>query len=411
MFLLRQRRPVLCRRPLRILSFLLAILPILSVRANAQLPPRLSQGAVVSLVTFSPGKPVHALFGHGAFRVVDPAFGLDILFNYGTFDFDDEFVPKFMYGELDYYLSVVGTKGSLEQAIEMERSVIEQVFDLDAEQRQTLYGTLVKNAHPDNRVYRYDFLFDNCSTRVIDMLRATLDGSPGNELVMPTGPYDGRSFRVLLGEHVAAKTWLDFGFDLLLGSTVDREATFEEAWFLPIHLMNALDTATLSGRPLVSKTNVLLGQAGEGLPPRAFDQPAALAWLLLALVIVLFRRDTGGPWSRRFDGALFGLAGLAGLFIALMWFGTLHHVTTANWDLLWAWPTHLLAAIFLLKQTRPNWMRIYLGLAAISALVVALGIGLSLQFAPAILPLGLVFVVRCARNLRPQRAQTTSDSE
>lgn len=388
----------------RILLWLLALLPWLSTRAEAQLPRRISERSVISLLTFSPGKPVHALFGHGAFRVVDPVIGLDALFNYGTFDFDDEFVPKFMYGELDYYLSVVGTADSLEQAAEMQRSVIEQVLDLNSKQRQALYGALVSNAQPENCIYRYDFLFDNCSTRVIDILSDTLAAAGGEQLVMPTGPYEARSFRVLLAEHVAAKTWLEFGFDLLLGATVDRNATIEESWFLPVHLMHALDDATLAGRPIVSETKLLTAQEPGELPSRAFDQAAALCWLLLAIVLVSLRKDERGRTSRIFDASLFGVTGLVGIFLALMWLGTLHHVTAVNWNLLWAWPTHLAAAFFLAKKPRPAWLRVYLGVAGLAALSTLLSFAMPQEFAPAILPLSLILVVRCARNLRAELA-------
>ena len=48
----------------------------------------LSDKAEISVLTCSPGKELYSLFGHTAIRVHDPEQDLDVVFNYGTFDFD-----------------------------------------------------------------------------------------------------------------------------------------------------------------------------------------------------------------------------------------------------------------------------------------------------------------------------------
>lgn len=391
------------RRFVALLACALLSVCALGSSVSAQLPTRLSDRAELSLITIAPGDEVHTLFGHGALRVVDPTVGLDACFNYGTFDFDEGFVLKFMRGELDYYLSVYGTGAAVDQAISKQRSVVEQVLDLDAAQRQTLYSALVQNAQPENRTYRYDFLFDNCSTRLVDILRSSL--GPG--LVFPTGPYEPRSFRTLLDEHVSAEPWLRFGFALLLGATVDDVASFEESWFLPRHFRDALADTRLDGRPLVGEERELFDSGLPELPPASFDQPLALAWGLLALAAVLSLGDRGGRLSRSLDALLFALLGAAGLFLAGMWGATLHHVTSDNWNLVWALLTHLPAAFFLARANRPSWLRVYLALAALTALLAALtaatGFGLPQTLSPAILPLGLLIALRAAINARLPR--------
>ena len=382
-------------RALPVLFSLLALLAF-GAPSEAQLPSRLSEQATISLLTLAPGDEVHTIFGHGAIRVVDPRAGFDVSFNYGTFEFGDGFVAKFMYGELDYFLSVYPTQAAVDQAISKERSVVEQVFDLTSEERQDLYTALYRNAHPDNRTYRYDFLFDNCSTRVIDILRTAL--GPG--LVMPSGPFEARSHRTLLDEHIVSAPWMKFGFALLLGSRVDRAATFEESWFLPRHLRVALDDASLNGKPFVSEVRVLFDSGRNDLRPAGFDLPTALCWALFVLAGLSVIRDTRGRLSRTLDGLLFGLVGAAGLFIAIMWGATLHHVMGNNWNLVWALPTHLVVALLLFRRNRPAWVRIYLGITALLAFVVALGFGIPQTLSPAILPIGLLLALRAAVNAR-----------
>jgi len=366
---------------------------------------QLSEQATISLLTLAPGDEVHTIFGHGAIRVVDPVGGFDVSFNYGTFEFEDGFVAKFMYGELDYFLSVYPTQAAIDQAISKERSVVEQVFDLTAAERQTVYAALCRNAQLENRTYRYDFLFDNCSTRIIDILRAAL----GPRLAMPSGPFEARSFRTLLDEHIVSMPWMKFGFALLLGSTVDREATFEESWFLPRHLRVALEDASLNGKPFVSEERVLFDSGMSDMRAASFDLPTAVCWALFVLAGLSVIRDTRGRLSRIIDGLLFGLVGAAGLFIAIMWGATLHHVTASNWNVVWALPTHLVVAVLLFRRNRPAWVRYYLGITAVLAFVVALGFGIPQTLSPAILPIGLLIALRAAVNARRWPEPTSPD--
>ncbi|MBT8399344.1 MAG: DUF4105 domain-containing protein, partial [Rhodothermia bacterium] len=131
---------------------------------------RLSESSRISLVTVMPGDAVHSLFGHSAIRVSDPDRGLDLSYSYGTFNFDDDFfVAKFALGRMDYYLSVAYWRNALKLYRDIEeRPAVEQVLDLTHEERERLFDFLQTNAREENRYYRYDFLFDNCSTRIRD---------------------------------------------------------------------------------------------------------------------------------------------------------------------------------------------------------------------------------------------------
>ncbi len=392
---------VLSLNPIRRVAarWLMVALALLSSEAivAAQLPTRLSDAAQVSLITTAPGDSVSNLFGHTAVRFVDPTRGFDVSFNYGVFEFGPGFVTKFLFGELDYMLGIFPHESSLEMSNSQNRTTVEQVFDLTIEQRQELYSALLTKAQPENRTYRYDFLFDNCSTRVIDIFEAVL----GDGLVMPDGPYEPRTFRTLLDEHILSMPWLKLGFSLLLGSRLDREASIEESWFLPRHLKAGFDGATLDGKPLVTETRVLFDSGHGDVPAAVFDYAVAFCWALLILAVVFVSKDKRGGWSRTFDALLFATVGAAGCFLAFMWGATEHTVMGDNWNLGWALPTHLLAAIFLARRSRPTWLRIYFALTALSALMFAAGFGIPQELSPAILPVGLLIALRAAIHARP----------
>ena len=138
--------------------------------ANAQLPNRVSDSTAVSIVTVMPGNPVYTMFGHTAIRFRDPESGLDASFNYGTFDFDNTFPIRFASGKLDYRLDVTPSEPAFRHYRGEGRTIVEQQLTLTAQHAQRLYELLLVNYRPENRYYRYDFFFDNCSTRIRDIL-------------------------------------------------------------------------------------------------------------------------------------------------------------------------------------------------------------------------------------------------
>lgn len=344
-------------------------LPSLSL---AQVPPHLSDEAQISLLTILPGQALYSAFGHSALRVNDPVAGIDLVFNYGTFDFTDPlFIPRFIYGKLDYFLSVSRYRANLEASKNEHRPIIEQTLNLSRVQMQAVYDRLLWNARPPNRVYRYDFLFDNCSTRLRDILESAL----GQSIRFPPLPNPQKSFRHLLDPYVANRPIIDFGFDLLIGHPTDRVATPREVVFLPDELFLSMTHAVLDSsgisRPLVARTDTLLWI--QGYKP---VQPS-FPWMMLffgALVLVLGGltvRTTRHPSRKPFwlDIWIFGIIGAIGLFLIFMWFGTEHPVTKDNWNILWALPTHIILAYLLSRGKFLKWLPAYLYLSAVLLLL------------------------------------------
>ena len=354
-------------------------------------PPRLSGASEISLVTILPGDPIYTFAGHSALRVRDPVAGLDRLYNYGTFDFGDPlFIPKFTYGYLRYALSVTSTAPMFRFYERQGRPVIEQPLNLTRAQRTRVFQFLRHNARPENRYYQYDFFFDNCSTRIRDVLTRTL----GDAVDFSAVPPPRRSFRELLDPFVASRPALDLGFDLALGLPADRRPAAQEVMFLPTHLLRAFEHATVSAggdrRPLVAQTDTLHWAEDYDATEAAFDWPFALSLGGLVLVLVWTGREasTGRRPDGRADALLLALVGTVGLTICYLWFVSTYTVTDNNLNLAWAWPTHLVAAYTLLRNPSRRGLRFYLGATAGAAGLLLVGGPLWPQpFHHAVLPL------------------------
>lgn len=339
-------------------------------------PSSLSEQSEITMVTILPGEPVYTMFGHSALRVYDPVQNVDRLYNYGTFDFDDPFfIPKFAYGHLRYFLSVASYPGAVQVYKQQGRPVIEQKLNLSTEQKTALYRFLQTNAQPEHRYYQYDFFFDNCSTRIRDALEQAL----GEAVTFANHPSPDRSFRHLLDPYAADRPLLDLGFDLGLGTPADRTPSPREAMFLPEQLLEAFNNATVTRegapRPLVTQTDTTYWISGYTSTPSTFDWPVPLAWLFLGLTLAWtgWQASTGRLPGEVGDAILLSVVGSIGAIGFFLWFISEHAVTQNNWNLLWAWPTHLIAAAVLLRRPGTYGLHLYLCATALIVAVLALG--------------------------------------
>ena len=312
----------------------------------------LSPAAKISLLTCGSGEELYSTFGHSAIRVCDTAQNFDIVFNYGTFDFSDpNFYSNFVRGKLNYMLSVQQFNHFISEYMLDERWVYEQTFNLTQEQKQALFNFLVQNSQPENRYYLYDFLFDNCSSRIRDVLLKVFP----DQIVFPDR-YDGvleqYTFRDLLHSYLNDSPWTKLGIDILLGKRVDREATPGEYMFLPDYLLAAFGRATINQQPLVAESDYLLQTDQTTTGKKPLIVPLIAFIILLVLTIAAYVMHIPFKWI---DFTIFFIVGLLGIFLLFMWFGTDHYVTKYNFNLLWAVPLHAIVAFFLLKKNRPRW--------------------------------------------------------
>lgn len=298
----------------------------------------------VSLLTCGPGNEfIGASFGHTGIRVTDSATGADEVYNYGTFDFnEDDFMMRFARGKMTYLIAKSSFQNFTQEYIATGRSITEQELNLYPAEALKLQGLLEENLLPDNRGYIYSSVYDNCATRVRDILRCTL----GDDLKYGKSIPDGRrlTFRNAWNEHLTGQVWERFGINILTGTNVDKAMTNEQAMFLPEYLSSAFAGATVKGRPLVRCTIEILPQRLVIPKEPAIDLPF---WLILAISIVVIACQVV-PQLRRIGAiagsALLAITGLFGCFMILMWAGTDHKICENNLNLLWALPTNIIAA-------------------------------------------------------------------
>ncbi|MDA1029296.1 MAG: DUF4105 domain-containing protein [Bacteroidetes bacterium] len=356
-----------------------------TTQGKAQLPPVVSAQTRISVITIFPGEPTYSAWGHSALRVYDPVTSLDASFNYGTFDVNRPyFIPRFAYGDMLYQLSVDPTPGLLQGANFQKRSVVEQVLRLDSLQVSAIYSLLLENLRPENKSYPYDFVFDNCSTRLLDLLFAV------EAIELPEIDEFGTTYRHMLDDFVHERALLDLGIDLVIGSELDQVPSIKQRTFLPTYLLAILDQSTTpTGMPLVAeKSNLLTFQSEESsvLPPWTL-------WLsVLAGAIIVFVTLRKPTSATTLDRLFLGLIGFMGLFLLMMWFATLHHVTSENWNIAWALPLHLVVAV---GWKRFSWLNSYLKWTGIWMMgVVLLQLMLPQATPPAMIPILVAFSVR-----------------
>lgn len=352
----------------------------------------------ISLLTCDSGDEIYSSFGHSGVRVTNLQSGEDLVYNYGTFDFRaPNFVLNFAGGRLDYFLSVSTFDRFIAEYDYYERSVREQVLDLNQEQTTDLVNFLQINNLPQNRFYRYDFFFDNCATRIRDALGKVL----GDQLIWNDEvqvPIE-KTFRELIDENVLYMPWSDLGIDIALGSRLDVDASPWEEQFLPSYMEGSFGRATIQGdgptRALVKSERVILDFSTRERSLGLFN-PYLLFWIVaIAFTAITFIGFKKKKLFIGFDIALFGLLGLIGIVVSALWIGSDIPSTKWNWNVLWAFPGHLLLAIVLSKKILPKWVRNYLLVALIlaDAAVVFWILGWQ-SFHPSLIPILLVVILR-----------------
>lgn len=304
----------------------------------------------VSLLTCSPGRNIYELEGHTGLRIQHPMYG-DFTVNWGVFDFDSpNFIYRFVKGETDYMAAAAPTGMFLESYRRQGRTVREQVLRLDSVQTERLVGMVMANLRPENRVYRYNYVLDNCATRPLAMVEAAT-GDTVRLGASPLSPVAGASFRNVMRHYHRNYPWYQFGIDLALGSGIDRPISEREATFAPVVLADMMaGEKSHPGEPLVVSDGYLVGSPSS---PSAVSGPTPwmltpMFWasLMLLLSIWVSVRQIGGhaKAARWFDSVFFSLCGLAGLLLTFLIFVSVHESTSPNWLYLWLNPLCFIGA-------------------------------------------------------------------
>lgn len=336
-------------------NFIFIILFLLSWQYSIAQSAENSNDITISLITGSPGNELYSVFGHSAIRVRNDRTEQDILYNYGTFDFDTpNFYWKFMRGKLPYMLSVDRTEDLFRHYVREGRSITEQTLNLSDAQEEKLLQFLEWNYQPEHRAYLYDFFYNNCATVIRDLFEKEYSVQYQMDTVRDV------TFRELLDEKLVNSPWSDFGIDLILGLPADKKADFRNQMFLPEYLSKNLAKANMNGEPLFldQHTKTLV----QKLPVVESSAMINFTPMLLFVIVAALAFTLTFTGSQRmkdlYDFLLFGLLGIAGAFLLFMWFGTDHIATKDNWNILWMNPLYLISLVGIVSKTKKPWLRV-----------------------------------------------------
>lgn len=316
-----------------------------------------SDSVRVSLLTCAPGSEIYSLFGHTALRYENPAKGEDWVFNYGLFSFDTpNFVLRFVKGETDYQLGVIPYRYFEGEYAMRGSSVYQQELNLTDKEKENVIRLLRENYLPANRVYRYNYFYDNCTTRARDKVEQGIEGKvvyPESEKIC--------SFRDIVREYTAGHEWSAFGIDLCLGSEADEPIDERKQMFSPFYMLEYARGAMIHRAdtivPLVKEEKLLLdfSSKDEGVFEKDEDVflpspwSCALIWWVLTFVVTALGIKNGKVYWL-WDILLFGAQGLAGCIIAFLVFFSIHPTVGSNWLLMILNPLPLLYMPFMIYK-------------------------------------------------------------
>ena len=294
----------------------------------------------ISLLTCSTGEEIYAAFGHNAVRVKDPANNSDIVFDYGVFNYQEpNFVWKFTRGNLKYQLTISDFNDFMDMYRRLNRGVVEEKLNLTEGEKHQFLAWMLDNYRPENRNYYYDFMFDNCSTRIRDLVDSlhTYNAAGGENFVPSV------SFRDNLAKYFKHMPWYKFGTDLILGARVDQKMSFSEEMFLPDNLSANLRSYRRidNNNELLSTSKILVQNVPFSIQTWKKYLTPLNSFILMFLVLILlsWRKPA---LEKPFMTFIFILYGLTGLMLVFMWIGTSHYSSKENWNILWLNPLYVL---------------------------------------------------------------------
>jgi len=362
--------------------------------SNTAIFSQQAKDTTVYLITCGPGIETYSIYGHSAIRVVIPGTNTDIVYNWGVFDFSTpNFAWKFAKGRLDYMLDTDTFEQFLGMYFYEKRYVLSQEINLDAVETRGLLSLINENLKPENIKYRYDFFYDDCTTRIRDLLEKSIGVKllypPEEKLKQPT-------FRDMVDKYQSPFPWLQFGINLIMGSTSDKKADYRARMFLPLEMKEELSKAVInrSGKmiPLLKNPVTILDFETPVIRQNYLLKPEILFTILLILVLVLSARVKKARSVNVLDITIFSLFSILALMMIFFNFFTDHQQMKWNLNILWLNPFIIFCFFsLLLKRESRLFFRI---LFYISFLFLAIHLILPQSFDFSVIPLIFIILIR-----------------
>ena len=344
----------------------------------------------ISLLTCGPGNEIYSLYGHTAIRVNDIKHQQDLVINYGMFSFRQKFfILRFVFGLTDYEMGIEPFCDFISEYTAEGRWVKEQHLNLNNTDKGRIMQAIAENYQPENRTYRYNYFYDNCTTRARDILTSNISGKINyNENKNTT-----TSYRDMVHQWTEQHPWARLGNDLLLGIKADSKTVRSQQQFLPDTLRKDFDRATVSyngtTKKLVNKTEWLIPQqaktnSGYNIKP----------WMFFEILLIIYGAVSIAEYNRKkklwiADSLLFGICGIAGLILFAMIFSQ-HPTVNVNLQILILCPLLIWSAFYTRhpKKHRVAWI--------CTTIIIAAGIigNIFQHYDPAISILALILLFR-----------------
>jgi len=309
-----------------------------------------------SIITIGPYQnELYSAFGHSGVRYQNFEQGLDIFYNYGIFDFNQpNFYANYVKGRLTYMVGKNQYSFYERYYSNQNRYIKEQVLNLSSEEKIFLLDYLENNVKKENRFYPYNYIFNNCSTKIRDVLELTI-----GEKLKFNDPPANLSYRSLIDRYLDNYKWADIGIDICLGTKIDDKASNYDAMFLPEYLFSSLENATVRDKKLVFETRINNFDQDQIISRGIISPKIVFSIFLIISLYFSFRQIKYHKKFIYFDSLLFFLTGMIGILILFLWFFT-DHISTNNLNILWAFPLNILAPFFIIKRTDSRFLNNYM---------------------------------------------------
>ena len=373
------------------------VLLILSILLSLNVHNICSQSGndtLVYLLTCGTGTETYSIYGHSAIRVIYPEKNLDLVYNWGVFDFETpNFAWKFAKGRLDYMLSVESMQSFIQAYFYEKRYVQSQKLNLTNSEISKLISLINENLKPENIKYRYDFFYDDCSTRIRDLI----EKSVGEKVLYPPEAR-GKSptFRDMVGKYQDPFPWLKFGVDLIMGSSSDKASSFRDRMFLPIDLQKELSESVINRNgkmtPLLQNPELILNFDPPVIRQKILMTPAFIFTALFIIILIMSAMIKERKIIKWFDIIIFSLFSiLAGMMLFFNFF-TDHAQMRLNLNIIWLNPVIIICLILIIIG-KPGIVLFRLLFFILTAFLI-IHFVLPQSFNIGILPLLLILIIR-----------------
>jgi len=352
------------------------------IHNNAQV--NLSVYSEISIVTAGPGEELYEKFGHAAIRIKDPVLNLDLIYNYGVFDFNQpNFLLNFADGKMYYVLARYDFKYFLSSYKKDKRWLKQQVLNLNKSEKQQLFLYLENNALIENATYPYDPFFNNCASKLKDITTAILKE---NVVLNSENIKDKSTLRALMNQEITWNTWGNFGINLITGRILDQERNQLEYTYLPDYLFKTIKNGKIKrGHKiinLVKREDVLLDFEEIQDTTSLFNPLSFFTLLLFIVLLITFKDIKKQQRTKWLDFIIFFITGIFGLVLTYFWFFSSHRTAPNNYNVLWAFLPNLIVAFILTKAIAKKWLQKYLIVILICLTIVPILWILELQIFP-----------------------------